>query len=181
MWYKECMAIRFRYIDKQGVGHISLTQGKEALVDAEWLAVLGQYRWSANHEHNRWYAIRAVNGKRVAMHQVVLGAPEGVKVDHRDRSPEGGLDNRIANLRLASPSQNGYNRGKLANNTSGYKGAYWHKASGKYSSQIAFNGRLIHLGLFRTAIEAAAVYNFAATRLHGEFAALNDLSSTEAI
>ena len=174
------MAIRFRYIDKQGVGHISLTQGKEALVDAEWLTVLGQHRWSANHEHNRWYAVRKESGRRVSMHRVVMGKPEGF-VDHKNITPEGSLDNRRQNLRLASPSQNGYNRGKLLNNTSGHKGAYWHKASNKYSAAIAFNGRLLHLGLFHTVVEAAAVYNFAARRLHGEFAVLNDLSSVEAI
>jgi hypothetical protein len=172
--------IRIGYIDDFGVGHIPLTQGKEALCDAHWFSILSLHNWSALYAPNngRWYATRGDHKKGMQwMHRVVMGNPLAL-VDHKVRTAT--LDNREENLRLATYSQNGYNRTKMSNNTSGYKGAYWHRASGKYSSQITINGKLLHLGLFKTAVEAAAVYNFAAMRLHGEFAALNDLSYVEA-
>jgi hypothetical protein len=91
------------YIDDSGVGHIPLTQGKEALVDAHNFHWLSQWNWRAKHEHTRWYAIRG-NGKRIAMHRIITGEPAGMEIDHKDRSPEGGLDNREQNLRIATSS-----------------------------------------------------------------------------
>ena len=41
------------------------------------------------------------------------------------------------------------------NNTTGYKGVYFHKASNKYRSIPYINGKLKHLGYFHTAKEAA--------------------------
>jgi hypothetical protein len=73
------------------------------------------------------------------------------------------------------------NRHDRADNTSGYRGAAFNKASGKWVAQIGSSGRRMHLGVFVTATEAAAVYNFAAKRLHGEFAVLNDLSQVEVL
>lgn len=44
-------------------------------------------------------------------------------IDHKDTN---GLNNRIKNLREASKSENSYNRGAQANNTSGVKGVTFH-------------------------------------------------------
>ena len=44
-----------------------------------------------------------------------------------------------------------------------------------WQAQIAVRGKIIHLGYFNTAMEAALVYNEAALIHHGEFAHLNQV------
>lgn len=94
--------------------------------------------------------------------------PTGV-LDHMngDRA-----DNRIANLRDCSVSQNNANRGKQANNTSGIKGVFFNRNARKWSSSINCRRRFYYLGLFKTADEAAAAYARKAKELFGEFARL---------
>ncbi len=88
-------------------------------------------------------------------------------LDHinRDRA-----DNRIGNLRLATPSENGGNRSLNRKSVSGVKGVVWNKDSKKWQAQIAKNGRLHYLGLHSTVAEAAEAYAKAAADLFGEFA-----------
>ena len=45
------------------------------------------------------------------------------------------------------------------NNISGYKGVSYNKRQGDYRAQIRVNLKSIHLGYFKTAIEAGVVYN----------------------
>jgi hypothetical protein len=88
-------------------------------------------------------------------------------VDHIDETNK--LNNHISNLRWASIPQNGQNRGKPNNNTSGYKGVCFYKKSNKFSAQIKIDGKKKHLGLFSTAEEASEAYEAAAKTVHGEF------------
>jgi len=80
------------------------------------------------------------------------------------------LDDRIANLRLATKSQNHANIGVRSNNTSGLKGASWSKRYSRWVAQIQFHGQHYFLGYFGTPKEAHEAYCRAAARLHGEFA-----------
>ena len=172
------------YIDDAGVGHIPLTQGKEALVDAHNFHWLSQWNWCAvRRADGRWYAVRSVwlgNGKQYTqpMHRLIMGITDpNIEVDHKDRVNT--LDNREANLRIATDADNQHNRGAQKNNTSGFKGV--RKSRSKWMTEIGSNGKQIYLGSFNIAVEAAAVYNFAAKRLHGAFAVLNDLSQVEVL
>lgn len=86
-------------------------------------------------------------------------------------------DNRIANLREATRSQNGANRPAQANNASGIKGIYRVKRHGKkllWRAQIYQSGdgpkKLIFLGEFDCLGRAKAAYNTKARELYGEFA-----------
>lgn len=77
-------------------------------------------------------------------------------------------DNRIVNLREATPGQNSHNSGKRVHNTSGFKGV---KRNGsKWSARIVLNYRVTWLGSFDTPEEAHAAYCAAAKQLHGDFA-----------
>lgn len=86
-------------------------------------------------------------------------------IDHINRN---GCDNRIANLRLATKTQNMGNRKRNANNSSGYKGVYKHR--NKWAACIRQNGKTISLGTFNTPQEAHAAYVAAAKKIFGEFA-----------
>ena len=96
-------------------------------------------------------------------------------VDHEDVDP---CNNRISNLRSATRADNARNKSKQQNNTTGYTGVFFRKDSNKFRAIIGMHGKLVHLGTYKTAKEAAFAYNEAAIRLHGEFASLNKLTET---
>jgi hypothetical protein len=92
--------------------------------------------------------------------------PEGMTIDHKDGNV---ANNRWANLRLATRSQNMCNRGKPPNNVSGLKGVSRYRRHGKHSARITVRGRAQLLGYFTHPEEAHAAYREAAKRLHGKF------------
>jgi hypothetical protein len=56
------------------------------------------------------------------------------------------------------------------NNASGFKGAHFHKAAGKWLASITVKGKQIHLGYFDTPEAAHKAYAAAAPKYHGRFA-----------
>jgi hypothetical protein len=78
-------------------------------------------------------------------------------------------DNRWTNLRDATLSQNQANQPKRKTNTSGYKGVCWHRAHKKWSAQIMYMNKLMHIGHYTTPEEAAEAYKKKAIELFGEF------------
>lgn len=88
------------------------------------------------------------------------------EIDHIDHDPS---NNRWANLRLASSSQNEINRGVPRNNTSGFKGVFFHAKQRRYSAYIKFHGKREHIGMFDTAEEAHAARRAREKELFGEF------------
>ena len=87
-------------------------------------------------------------------------------IDHVNGDPS---DNRIANLRCATRSENMRNRKHNSNNTSGFKGVSWNKSVKKWQAAIRLNGKRHHLGVFDTADAAYKRYCEASKVLHGEF------------
>jgi hypothetical protein len=88
-------------------------------------------------------------------------------IDHinGDRS-----DNRFANLRIGTNAENVRNSKMRSNNKCGYKGVHYKKAIKKFVAQISADGRVYHLGVFKTAAEAHAAYWKAAQERFGKFA-----------
>lgn len=156
-----------------GLFLVPLTRGKFAIIDAADAPLVAGYNWCARHQGNKWYAARGerLGGKNetIFMHRALLGAHavDGLDTDHENGD---GLDNRRANLRPATKSQNQANVGRRRHNTSGYKGVVWHARAGKWAAYVRHNDRPNYLGLFVTPEEAHAAYCEAAKRLHGEFA-----------
>lgn len=157
---------------------IELTRGMVALVDDEDYESLSQQRWYAQKgHHGRWYAARHSRAadnlpprSTIYMHRVIMNAPPHLQVDHREGI---GLDNRRKNLRLCTNGQNHYNCGAYATNSSGFKGVGWHKSTNKWRARISVDKKVIYLGNFDTAIEAAVAYEDAARKYHGDFARAN--------
>lgn len=131
---------------------------------------MSRWTWRLNSEG---YAARSqtLDGKKrtIYMHRALLDPPSGLVVDHINHDP---LDNRRANLRLATPSQNNANSARRENRT-GYRGVYPHRQSGRYVAQISVAGRIKSLGLHDTPEAAALAYDRAATQTRIAFARLN--------
>lgn len=157
---------------------ITLTQGYVAMVDDEDFEYLNQWNWCAETKQKRKviYAkrTRCSSGKRIRMHRLIMGVADTSKpdIDHRDGN---GLNNQKYNLRIATNSQNGMNRGANSNNTSGYKGVSKDKNRNEnpWKAAIKHNDKRIHLGYYSTPEQAAQVYDTKALELYGEFAWLN--------
>ena len=115
------------------------------------------------------YAQTSVNGKSVLMHRLLLDAPKGMLVDHRNHNT---LDNRRENIRLCTRSQNMWNR-KRTTGKSKHKGVYWCVNRHKWRVQIYFNNQHSYLGLYVSEEDAARAYNNKAKELFGDFACLN--------
>lgn len=158
------------------VAYVTLTKCYVAVIDAADVPLVEGFNWSAMVKVRpdglvkTVYAYRAdYSGEKqraVYLHRTIMGEPEGFDVDHRDRD---GLNNRRDNLRSATPAQNNQNRGKSANNTSGYKGVAWHKRESKWHVSIAKDRKRHYLGLFNCPTAAHFAYVKASRELHGEF------------
>lgn len=119
------------------------------------------------------YVYIALDNYRLLAHRVVWFYVHGEwpkeQLDHinRDRS-----DNRLANLRLASMSENACNGVLRSTNTSGFRGVSLdkRKTKKKWLAQIVKDGKQHSLGYFLTKEEAYDAYREAAQRLHGAFA-----------
>lgn len=109
--------------------------------------------------------------KKFKIHRLVAEAfinnPENKKcVDHINNNK---LDNNINNLRWATNSENGMNRSIQSNNTSGFKGVHYDKASDKWMAYIKIDGKHKTIGLFKTKEEASFARQEYATEYFGEY------------
>lgn len=78
-------------------------------------------------------------------------------------------DNRIANLRIATRSQNQCNRRVHRNNKAGIKGVHFSTACSRWAAHIKIDGRSKNLGLFDSKEDAKAAYAKASRIVHGDF------------
>ena len=141
---------------------IKLTQGKVALVDDEDYDFINQWNWNVlNGSSKRLYANRLSyedgykNRKRILMHRLINKTPEGFDTDHINGN---GLDNRKANLRTVTRSQNMWNRKPNSKGTSKHKGVCWHKQHRKWIVNIQVNNKRHFIGLFTDEDEAGKAY-----------------------
>jgi len=109
-----------------------------------------------------------IDGKMYSVHRLVwlyvFGVFPSGQIDHINGIRS---DNRFNNLRNVSKSINAQNiHGARKDSKTKLLGASFHKASGKYVSQISINKKIIHLGLFLTPEEAHQKYILAKRTLH---------------
>lgn len=96
------------------------------------------------------------------------GAWPEADVDHINGNRK---DNRIANLRAATRSQNNGNMAVRARNKSGFKGVHWNKAANKWQAMLGVkDGTRRYLGIYSTPEEAHEAYLVAAKAYFGDFA-----------
>ena len=168
---------------------IPLTQGRFAIVDPQDYPRLSRYKWRLcrTKGKNVLYAERSIRlpgGRysRILMHREIfeeinsnlLDTSDGRRttslvIDHINGC---GLDNRRANLRLATAAQNAWNS-KKRTSRSGYKGVWFAADKRLWRASIVCHGKRIHLGYFRNKIAAARAYDAAAIKYYKQFARPN--------
>ena len=152
----------------------------EAVISTED-AILAESNWCVSVSKYTNYALRKNDRNKkpnlISLHREVMkrmlghDIPDGMEIDHIDGN---GLNCARPNLRLATKSQNGVNRGKNKNNTSGYKGVQWSKQKNKWMATIWVKDKSEYIGYFDTRELAYEAYCQKAKELHGEFANLGD-------
>lgn len=153
---------------------IIMASGEIAVVDLADLWKVERLTWNVSRNGRTSYVHAhgpTQSGHRpdIKLHRLIMNAPRGVQVGHKDGN---GLDNRRANLRLATHQQNTGNQKPSRVNTSGYRGVHLQKQSGRFVAYIGANP-VTYLGIFDDAWGAAEAYNHAAIERYGEFARLN--------
>jgi hypothetical protein len=144
----------------------------ECIVDEDKWNDLNNYIWTVNSNK---YAQSSTNGLKQKMHRYLYN--KYVKkitskeiIDHINNNR---LDNRISNLRIATHSENLYNR--KIKNTSGYRGVNYDKRIKKYRCSLSKNLITYRSGYFNSAEEAAIAYDILAEKVYKNFAILNNV------
>lgn len=115
-----------------------------------------------------------INRKNYLTHRLIFLLETGrwpkEEIDHIDGDT---TNNRFSNLREASSAENHKNRRLQSNNTSGYNGVSWDNDRGMWCSQIQINGKMKHIGRFKSLraainarLKAEQQYGFSPT--HGK-------------
>lgn len=152
--------------DTQTTLRVPVGRGSFALIDAADLPLVAAHTWHLHERRGSHGAMTEVGGRRVFMHSLILGLRAGERAYHRNGDR---LDNRRGNLALAPLAR----RAPRANPSSGYIGVRFHERDRRWHAYIRIDRRTIHLGSYRSAVEAALAYDEAARRLFGENVALN--------
>lgn len=140
--------------------------------------LISAYHWYLFKNGNSFYAMSTLtnrpNGKAILMHRLIMDITNSkVLIDHKNQN---GLDNTRDNLRVATKAQNSMNSKIFNTNSSGYRGVdVIDQQRNMFRARISIKGKNIHIGCFKTAIDAAMAYNAAAISVFGEFACLNQV------
>ena len=105
---------------------------------------------SVGCHNNCGYIVVGVNGKRLLASRIIWEMnygliPNNAYIDHINGVRD---DNRIANLRLVTRTENNKNAAKQQRNTSGVTGVSLHKLTGKWKVTASIDKKQRYIGLF---------------------------------
>ena len=124
--------------------------GRGITICEEWLDIQNFYDWAMKNEYS-----------------------DELSIDRIDN--DGNYE--PSNCRWTTPTIQSRNQRIYKNNTSGYKGVYYHKGRNKYTAQICVDKKFIHLGSFSTPVEGAIAYNNYIIENNLEGFILNEIST----
>lgn len=147
------------------VAYVTLTQGKESIIDTDDIPLIAPYRWCASRTGctEVMYAatrINGENGRRVTYMQRILFAEvhatnPGTIIDHFNRD---GLDNRRVNLRPTTHQGNMLNKKRYSRSRNPdvtFRNV--NKANGRFTPAVRTEGQLNRYPRSFTEIEEAAM------------------------
>lgn len=150
--------------------------------DHRWSAAECQRRWNTSHAGTsalrsigpNGYFYGRIDAQHLYAHRAalawVMGAWPSETVDHINGVK---TDNRLANLRDASRSEQARNKSAHTDSTSRYLGVSLRRDRGLWRAVIFHEGKQQYLGTFASEEDAARAYDKAASEKFGRFARLN--------
>ena len=94
------------------------------------------------------YVVLTIDGVSYKAHRLIYLIFHGVIPNDIDHINGITNDNRIANLRSVSKTENQRNKKLSRNNTSGFTGVFWGKQYNKWIARVKVNNKNIHLGSY---------------------------------
>ena len=190
MWSKRRRDRNDKWIvDVNGIVHIPMTRGVEALIDVDDIEKVRPFNWTARISHKlregftpSYYAEAHIPGdckKTVFLHNLLMNPEDGLQVDHIDRN---GLNCVRSNMRFGTQQQNSYNKNpprKVRPYRGVYKSVYDGVEAKTWTAKVMVSGKYIYSYGHQTESEAAEAYNELAKKYHGEFAVLNEIMPTK--
>jgi hypothetical protein len=161
---------------------VELTKGYRAIVDDADYPTVSQFKWHAHEEFHPDRTLRDVSAcrgkkqedgtyKNQQLSRFILDIDDPkIEVDHEDHN---GLNNQRYNLRVANHTQNDCNQRKQQGTSSPYKGVTLHKHTGRWQAQSQTVKNPHYLGLFKSPLTAALVYDRHAREYFKDFALVN--------
>lgn len=134
-------------------------EGKFAIVDLDDIPKIETVntKWSLKGADGNDYAGTKYQGKMMNLHRLIMDFPK-LTVDHINQDR---LDNRKANLRLATMETQSRNRRKSkarsSNPQSKYPGVSWNKGAGKWQVLVQHDGKRNRHGYYTSEVAAARV------------------------
>lgn len=121
----------------------------------------------AGHINDSGYRIIKIKGIRYRAHRLawlyIYGEWPEQQIDHINGRRE---DNRIINLRSATPRDNSKNQKRRVDNQSGCTGISKHSLANRWVAQITLDGKSTYLGIYEDFFEACCARK-AAEKKHG--------------
>lgn len=144
--------------------------GGVALVSDRDYKSVKDIAWYVNKDGYAYHRLGTPKGepqKHEPMHRMIMNAPKGMDVDHRDACV---LNNQRYNLRIVTHAQNEQYRTKVnSNNTSGLRGVSWDSNRQLWGTRLMCNGKQVWLGRFKTKVAARKAWLRAAKKFYGRF------------
>lgn len=116
------------------------------------------------------YLRTEIQGKKYYVHRLIFLYHYGYFPKNVDHINGNSLDNRLENLREATPAQNNHNRSQDRRNKSGFKGVCWSKAVKKWHVQVGIDNYQKSFGYFKDLELAGLVAEEARALYHKGFA-----------
>jgi hypothetical protein len=127
-------------------------------IDIDDIDVCKDYKWFINGDGYAYANDK--KGSTISLSRYLYkDIDKSMEIDHIDNDR---LNNCKNNLRMATRSQNNYNKKST--------GITWNKKAKKWYAQIGFNCKKLHIGSFDNPDEAYNAYCIKAGELFGEFA-----------
>lgn len=145
-------------------GDVKVPVGDQfAIVDQADFDLVSAHKWHVS----TGYARTTIDGKSISMHRLILGDVKAPEIDHKDGDK---LNNRRANLRPCTSTENSQNR-RVVGGRSRFKGV--RRDRGMWRAQIKVDGKIVDIGFHQTERLAARAYDKAAKKYFGKFACTN--------
>ena len=169
---------KYNTYDLSGEYGIGYTEdGIAFYFDLEDYNKIKDYYWCNKGENLHFWG--SVNSQKMPLHRFIMDLEQNsdLVVDHiNTHHPE---DNRKANLRIVTQSENQMNRKLAKNNTSGITGVTWSKRDKRWIARIKIKNKSICCGYYKNIEDAIKARKEAEEKYFGEHSYSNSQKISE--